>query len=224
MVQGALDDDCYQKFYPGIVSELLLENLIKLVQDTNNRPTKDGAHHGTLYTKPNGQQIDSSHRYYLMKEPNLTEFNLYVRIRKERNVGKVSYLLFYLFGVHYELGKLEQVSYYRIYTNKAEVKILVGYGLNYLKQPATLPIVADYLQFTKDSKYLIARERCEFISRLLNNNVAATRNSSKINYDVTKLGTRQQQPQKRPKAHVATATVSTYTSTPTSQPRTQKQV
>jgi len=88
MVQGALDDDCYQKMYPGIASEVLLENLIKFVQDINNRPTADGVDHGMLYKKANGRQIDSSRRYYLVKEPNLDEFNLYAKITKGRNLGK----------------------------------------------------------------------------------------------------------------------------------------
>ncbi|CAF3515723.1 unnamed protein product [Rotaria socialis] len=65
-----------------------------------------------------------------------------------------------------------------------------------------LPPAADCLQYVQDSKYLIARERCEFISRLLNNNVAAARDSSNVDYDVTKLGTRQQQSQKRSKETV----------------------
>ncbi|CAF4342490.1 unnamed protein product, partial [Rotaria magnacalcarata] len=59
-----------------------------------------------------------------------------------------------------------------------------------------LPSVIDCLQYVQDSKYLIACERCEFISRLLNNIVAAARDTSSVDYDVTKLGIRPQQPQK----------------------------
>ncbi|CAF3515304.1 unnamed protein product, partial [Rotaria sp. Silwood2] len=158
----------------------------------------DSVDHGTLYKKANGQQVDSARRYSLVKEPNLHEFNLYAKITKGRNLG-----------------------YYRIYTNEDEVKILIEYSLNYLKQQATLLIVADYLQFAQDSKYLIARERYEFISRLLNNNVVATKNSSKVDYDVTKLGTRQQQRQKRPKATAAATTVFSFTTTLTCQSRAQ---
>ncbi|CAF2685638.1 unnamed protein product [Rotaria sp. Silwood2] len=86
IVQGELADDCYQKMYPGIASEILLENLIKFVHDINNRPTEDGIDHGKLYKKANGRQIDSSRRYYLVKEPNLDEFNLYAKITKGRNL------------------------------------------------------------------------------------------------------------------------------------------
>jgi hypothetical protein len=97
MVQGALNDDCYQKVYPGIVSDTLLENLIKFVQDINNRLIQDGVDHGTLYKKPNGRQIDSSRRYYLVKEPNLDEFNLYAKITKGRKLGKsVVYYFIYV--------------------------------------------------------------------------------------------------------------------------------
>ncbi|CAF2510414.1 unnamed protein product [Rotaria sp. Silwood2] len=152
MVRGALNDDFYQKVYPGIASEILLENLIKFVQDINNRSTKDGVENGTLYKKVNGRQIDSSRRYYLVKEPNLNEFNLYAKITKGRNL-----------------------------------------------------------------------ERCEFISRLLNNNVAVARESSNVDYDVTKLGTRQKETQKCSKETAAT-TVSSSTSTSTHQSRVQKQV
>lgn len=59
-----------------------------------------------------------------------------------------------------------------------------------MKRQATLPIVADYVKLAQDSKYFIARERCEFVSRLLNNNVTATRSTSKLNYDIKKLGKR----------------------------------
>ena len=76
MVKGALADDCYQKIYPGIGSQILLENILKFVQDCNNRPTSDGVDHGTVYKKPNGRQIDSSRRYSLVKEPNRDEFML----------------------------------------------------------------------------------------------------------------------------------------------------
>ncbi|CAF1327114.1 unnamed protein product [Rotaria sordida] len=201
LVQGALNDDCYQKVYPGVASESLLENLIKFVQNVNNRPIQDGVDHGTLYKKPNGRQIDSSRRYYLVKEPNLDEFNLYAKITKGRKLG-----------------------YYRIYTNKDEVELLLEYGLNYLKQQATLPIVADYLQFGQDSKYLIARERCEFISRLLNNNVAAARENSKGDYDVTKLGAQQTQIKKCSKETAIASTVSSSPSPSTRQSHAQKQV
>ncbi|CAF4336998.1 unnamed protein product, partial [Rotaria sp. Silwood2] len=201
IVQGALADDGYQKLYPGIASEVLLENLIKFVHNINNRPTEDGIDHGKLYKKANGRQIDSSRRYYLVKEPNLDEFNLYAKITKGRNLG-----------------------YYRVFTNECEVKLLIEYGLNYLKQHGTLLIVADYVKFVQDSKYLISRERCEFISRILNNNVAVTRNSSKVDYDVTKLGTRQQQTQKRPTALAATTTVSSSTLPSTDPSLTPKQV
>jgi hypothetical protein len=70
-------------------------------------------------------------------------------------------ILFVFFFLLFFLG------YYRIYTNKDEVELLIKYCLNYLKQQATLPIVSDYLKFAQDSRYLIARERCEFIFRLI---------------------------------------------------------
>ncbi|CAF4467186.1 unnamed protein product, partial [Rotaria magnacalcarata] len=63
-----------------------------------------------------------------------------------------------------------------MYRNKDEVELLIQYGLNYLKCQAKLPIVVDYLNFAQDSEYFIARERCEFISRLLHSNITATRN------------------------------------------------
>ncbi|CAF4442567.1 unnamed protein product, partial [Rotaria magnacalcarata] len=201
MVQGALDDDCYQKLYPIIASEVLLKNLIQFVQNINNRPTQDNVQHGTLYKKSNGRQIDSSRRYYLVKKPNLNEFNLYAKISKGRNLG-----------------------FYRIYTNQNEIEILLKYDLNYLKCQGKLPSVIDCLQYVQDSKYLIARERCEFISRLLNNNVAAARDTSSVDYDVTKLGIRPQQPQKCLKESTITPTASSSTSPPTHKPRAQKQV
>ncbi|CAF4117369.1 unnamed protein product, partial [Rotaria sp. Silwood1] len=68
LVQGALNDDAYQKYFAEIGSEVLLENFKKFAQDPNNRPAKDGVHNGTLYKKENGRQIDSTRRYYLVKE------------------------------------------------------------------------------------------------------------------------------------------------------------
>ena len=72
------------------------------------------------------------------------------------------------------------------------MEILIQYGLNKLKYEGQLPIVADYTSFAFDKKFYVPRERCEFISRLLNTNAVATRNCTKTDYDVTKLGTRQQ--------------------------------
>ena len=83
-----MNDDAYEKYFPGIASEVLLENLKKFVQDPKNHPTNDGITNGTLYKKENGKQIDSTRRYYLVKEENLNEFNLYVKITKGRNLGK----------------------------------------------------------------------------------------------------------------------------------------
>ncbi|CAF5224151.1 unnamed protein product, partial [Rotaria magnacalcarata] len=77
LVQAALADDFYQKIYPSVASEILLDNLLDFVQDINNRPKESGVDDGTLYKKPNGRQIDSSRRYYLVREPDSTEFNLY---------------------------------------------------------------------------------------------------------------------------------------------------
>lgn len=101
LVQGALDDDCYQTIYPSIASEILLENLLDFVRDITNRPTESGIDHATLYKKPNGRQIDSSRRYYVVKESDSNEFNLYVKITKGRNLGKslVYYLIYLKFNV-----------------------------------------------------------------------------------------------------------------------------
>ncbi|CAF3124788.1 unnamed protein product [Rotaria socialis] len=84
--------------------------------------------------------------------------------------------------------------------------------------------VADCLQYLQDSKYLIARERCEFISRLLNNNAAAARDSSNVDYDVTKLGTRQQQSQKCLNEIVVVPSILSSTSTSTYTPHVQKKL
>lgn len=77
-----------------------------------------------------------------------------------------------------------------MYTNEDEVRILIQHGLNHLKFHGKLPIVAEYMQSAQELKYFIARERCEFISRLLNNNVAATIVKTRADYDVTKLRSR----------------------------------
>jgi hypothetical protein len=102
--------------------------------------------------------------------------------------------------------------------------MLVQFGLNFLKQQGVLPIVIDYLHFALNSKCFVARERCEFISRLLNNNVVATKNNIKADYDVKSLGTRKRGIQKKSKAKMATTTVSCSKSMPTSPPCAQKQV
>ncbi len=99
-------------------------------------------------------------------------------------------------------------GFYRVYNREQEVEILIQFGLNQLKNDGQLPIVADYTTFALLKKFHVARERCEFISRLLNANAVATRNCTKTDYDVTKLGARQQT-QKRA---LATAVATTITS------------
>ncbi|CAF4802321.1 unnamed protein product [Rotaria magnacalcarata] len=110
LVQAALNDDAYQKYFPGIASEVLLEQLKNFVQDPTNRPEKDGIANGILFKKENGRQIDSTRRYYLVKEKNLNEFNLYVKITKGRNLGL-----------------------YRVYNYEQEVEKLMQFGFNELK-------------------------------------------------------------------------------------------
>ncbi|CAF4970316.1 unnamed protein product [Rotaria sp. Silwood1] len=120
-------------------------------------------------------------------------------------------------------GDYKSYGYYHVFTSECEVKLFIEYGLNYLKQQGTLPIVADYVKFVQDFKYLISRERCELMSRILNNNVAVTRNSSKVDYDITKLETRPQQTQKRPTALAARTTMSSSTLPSTDPSLTPKQ-
>jgi hypothetical protein len=93
LVQAALNDDAYQKYFPGIASEVLLEQLKNFVQDPTNRPENDGIANGILFKKENGRQIDSTRQYYLVKEKNLNEFNLYVKITKGRNLGTCHYFI-----------------------------------------------------------------------------------------------------------------------------------
>jgi hypothetical protein len=102
-------------------------------------------------------------------------------------------------------------GYYRVYNHKQEVEKLIQFSLNKLKYDRQLPIVADYTSFALQQKFYVSRERCEFISRLLNANVVATKNCLKIDYDVTKLGARQQT-HKRPVANVAVTTITSTAS------------
>lgn len=104
------------------------------------------------------------------------------------------------------------------------MEILVQFGLNYLKQQGMLPIVIDYVHFVLNSRCFVAGERCEFISRLLNNNVVATKNNIKADYDMKSLGARQCGIQKKSKTKMATTTVSYLTSMPPSPLCAQQQV
>lgn len=191
-----MNDDCYQKVYPGIACETLLENLVKFIQDTSNRPNEQGVKNGTVYKKPNGRHIDSSRRYYLVKEPDTDEFNLYVKITKGRNLGKSLINIFlYSISVVRQLKMIFMffgfiVGFYRVYTNEDEVELLLQYAFNHLKLYGKFPVVADYVEFAQDSKYFIARERCEFISRLLHNNVAATLTKSHTANEIKKARNR----------------------------------
>jgi hypothetical protein len=84
------------------------------------------------------------------------------------------------------------LGFYRVYNHEQEVEKLIQFGFNQLKYNGKLPIVADYTNFALHEKFYVSRERCEFISRLLNANIIATRNCIKTDYDVTTLGTRKQ--------------------------------
>jgi hypothetical protein len=102
-------------------------------------------------------------------------------------------------------------GYYRVYNHEQEVEKLIQFSLNELKYNKQLPIVADYTSFALHQKFYVSRERCEFISRLLNANIVATKNCLKKDYDVTKLGARQQT-HKRPVATVAATTITSTAS------------
>lgn len=102
-------------------------------------------------------------------------------------------------------------GFYRVYNHKQEVEKLIQFGINELKYNGQLPIVADYTSFALHNKFYASRERCEFISRLLNATIIATRNYLKIDYDVTKLGARKQT-HKHPLATVAATTITSTAS------------
>jgi hypothetical protein len=103
------------------------------------------------------------------------------------------------------------LGFYRVYNHEQEVEKLIQFGLNELTYNGQLPIVADYTSFALHKKFYVSRERCEFISKLLNANIVATRNCLKIDYDVTKLGARKQT-HKRPLATVAATTITSTAS------------
>lgn len=103
-------------------------------------------------------------------------------------------------------------GFYRVYNHKQEVEKLIQFGFNELKYNGQLPIVADYTRFALHNKFYVSRERCEFISRLLNATIIATRNCLKIDYDVTKLGTRKQTHKHSLAAVAATKITSTASS------------
>ncbi|CAF1543997.1 unnamed protein product [Adineta ricciae] len=81
-------------------------------------------------------------------------------------------------------------GFYRVYTNTDEAELLIAYGLNYVKSQGSLPIISDYFNYVQSSRFFVARERCEFISRLLNSNVVATKGTLKHDYNIKTLGKR----------------------------------
>ncbi|CAF4048437.1 unnamed protein product [Rotaria sordida] len=86
--QWCLEDDCYQKLYPAIANNTLLEGLTEFVQNKNNHPEKSGIANSTIYRKANGRKIDSSRNYKLVREADgLDIFHLYVEITKGLNRG-----------------------------------------------------------------------------------------------------------------------------------------
>ncbi|CAF4068084.1 unnamed protein product [Rotaria sordida] len=96
-------------------------------------------------------------------------------------------------------GDYKSYEFYRVYNHEQEVKTLIQFGLNQLKNNGQLPIVADYTTFDLNKKLLKA-------------NAVATRNCTKVDYDVTTLRARQQ----TQKPTLATVVATTITSTASS--------
>ncbi|CAF1491304.1 unnamed protein product [Rotaria sordida] len=96
-------------------------------------------------------------------------------------------------------GDYKSYECYRVYNHEQEVKTLIQFGLNQLKNNGQLPIVADYTTFDLNKKLLKA-------------NAVATRNCTKVDYDVTTLRARQQ----TQKPTLATVVATTITSTASS--------
>ncbi|CAF4825447.1 unnamed protein product [Rotaria sp. Silwood1] len=184
--QWCLDDDCYEKLYPAIANNILLEGLTEFVQNENNHPEKSGIANSTIYRKPNGRKIDSSRNYKLVREADdLNIFHLYVEITKGQNR-----------------------DHFKMLTNSMECEFLLKVALEKMRDSGINSTAKDLKDAADKENLFVARERCEFINRCVLANIAITTATTPILYDVTKFGNdskqkpKQQQTTKRTKKPV----------------------
>ncbi len=206
MKQWCLDDDCYQKLYPAIANNTLLEGLTEFVENENNHSAKSGIANSTIYRKGNGRKIDSSRSYKLVREADdLDIFNLYVEITKGRNLGK--FVVFHFStDVHNELLVFfHNIGHFKMLTNSMECEFLLTVALEKMRDSGVISIAKDLKDAADKENLFIARERCEFINRCVLANVAITTTTTTTLYDATKFGNDSKQKPKQQQQQTTTA-------------------
>ncbi|CAF1192514.1 unnamed protein product [Rotaria magnacalcarata] len=185
--QWRLDDDCYEKLYPAIANNILLEGLTQFVENETDYPEKPGIANSTIYKKGNGRKIDSSRNYKLVREADdIDVCHLYVEITKGRNLG-----------------------HFKMLTHSVECEYLLTVALENMRDSGSVTTAKDLKDAADKENLFIARERCEFINRCVLANIAITTATTTILYDVTKLGNDSNQKPKRQQQQQQTTTTRT---------------
>jgi hypothetical protein len=187
--QWCLDDDCYQKLYPAIANNTLLEGLTEFVLNENNQPEKSDIANSTIYRKANGRKIDSSRIYKFVREADdLDIFHLYVEITKGQSRGKFVVLHFSKDVDNKLLFFLHNIGHFKMLTNSMECEFLLTVALEKMRDSGINSTAKDLKDAADKENLFIARERCEFINRCVLANIAITTATTTILYDVTKFG------------------------------------
>ena len=199
--QWCLDDDCYQKLYPAIGSNILLEGLINFVENERNRPTKSVISNSTTYRKEGGRKIDSSRNYELVREDDELEiFHLYVEITKGNRRGMLILIHFSIPIDNEYLVFFRNIRYFKMLTNIMECEFLLTVALETMMTSGANSIVKDLKDAADREKLFIARERCEFVNRCVLANITVTTKTITALCDVTKLGNDNKQKPKQQQA------------------------
>ena len=214
--QWCLADDCYQKLYPAIGSNILLTGLINFVENERNRPTKSGISNSSTYRKEGGRKIDSSRNYKLVHEYDELEiFHLYVEITKGDRRGMLILIHFSIPIDNEYLVFFRNIDYFKMLTNIMECEFLLTVTLETMMTSGANSVVKDLKDAADREKLFIARERCKFVNRWVLANIAVTTKTITALCNVTKLGNDNKQ---KPKQQQASSSVIKPSSAMTEKP------
>ncbi|CAF4904050.1 unnamed protein product [Rotaria sp. Silwood1] len=166
IIENAMDDPKFDKIYPVITNQNLLEELIRFIELPPKKIKGVGVANGEIFKKENGRQISGSHRYLGVLEEDGT-YNIYKKIKGGPLDGQTWLIL------------RVQDECYR----------MTKFILEYAKTMGDMPRIRDVEDYFTNKKILVCRDRIQIILNHCHDAVNIINKKTNIDYDVTILST-----------------------------------
>ncbi|CAF4139513.1 unnamed protein product [Rotaria sordida] len=166
IIENAMDDPKFDKIYPVITNQNLLEELIRFIELSPKKIKGVGVANGEIFKKENGRQISGSHRYLGVLEEDGT-YNIYKKFKGGPLDGQTWLIL------------RVQDECYR----------MTKFILEYAKTMGDMPRIRDVEDYFTNKKILVCRDRIQIILNHCHDAVNIINKKTNIDYDVTILST-----------------------------------